>query len=212
MFTLPYILACCTSARNQCIMPPLPLPHSPCPKLKPVSKAGKSGFLQVGTQPYGGGLWHTWFDRDLGVAGRAIVSRGEGKFSHDLVRNETGHESQRDLAKGRGGDALSRVTYLMIQRRNLHTRFVITVSLPAERKGEASPGAHYNFVPSRPPPYIPSPIIATPGQQHTSLSGRFALVWSSLPVWQPSGLSPTPPPRPFPSQLKHKTVQTCEKG
>ncbi|CAM9596379.1 unnamed protein product [Ascophyllum nodosum] len=59
---------------------------SPCPKLKPVSKAGKSGFLQVGTQPYGGGLWHTWFDRDLGVAGRAIVSRGEGKFSHDLVK------------------------------------------------------------------------------------------------------------------------------
>lgn len=62
------------------------LNQSPCPKLKPVSKVDKSGFLQVGTQPYGGGLWHTWFDRDLGVAGRAIVRRGEGKYSHDLVR------------------------------------------------------------------------------------------------------------------------------
>ncbi|CAM9803538.1 unnamed protein product, partial [Ectocarpus sp. 8 AP-2014] len=59
---------------------------SPCPKLKPVSKASKAGFLQLATQPYGGGLWHTWFDRDLGVAGRAIVKRGEGKYSHDLVK------------------------------------------------------------------------------------------------------------------------------
>ncbi|CBN79633.1 conserved unknown protein [Ectocarpus siliculosus] len=54
--------------------------------VKPVSKASKAGFLQLATQPYGGGLWHTWFDRDLGVAGRAIVKRGEGKYSHDLVK------------------------------------------------------------------------------------------------------------------------------
>lgn len=64
---------------------PPPNPGSPCPKLKPVSKASKAGFLQLSTQPYGGGLWHTWFDRDLGVAGRAIVKRGEGKYSHELV-------------------------------------------------------------------------------------------------------------------------------
>lgn len=60
---------------------------SPCPKLKPVTRTTKAGFLEVATQPYGGGLWHTWFDRDLGVAGRAIVKRGEGKYSHDLVRD-----------------------------------------------------------------------------------------------------------------------------
>eukprot|EP00271_Cylindrocystis_brebissonii_P006807 TRINITY_DN19633_c0_g2_i1.p1 TRINITY_DN19633_c0_g2~~TRINITY_DN19633_c0_g2_i1.p1 ORF type:complete len:579 (+),score=106.41 TRINITY_DN19633_c0_g2_i1:211-1737(+) len=46
---------------------------SPCPKLKPVSKLTKGGFLQVGVSVYGGGLWHTWFDRDLSVAGRVML-------------------------------------------------------------------------------------------------------------------------------------------
>ena len=58
---------------------------SPCPKLKPVTKIKKGGFMQVGVQTYGGGLWHTWFDRDLSVAGRVLVRRG-GKLSHELVR------------------------------------------------------------------------------------------------------------------------------
>lgn len=58
---------------------------SPCLKLKPVSKVTKSGYNQVGVQCYGGGLWTTWFDRDLTVAGRVIVNRN-GKPSHELVR------------------------------------------------------------------------------------------------------------------------------
>ena len=67
---------------------------SPCPKLKPVSAVKKGGFLGVGVQTYGGGLWHTWFDRDLGVAGRVLVRRpdaetpGESRVSHELVKIE----------------------------------------------------------------------------------------------------------------------------
>lgn len=57
---------------------------SPCLKLKPVSKSVKSNYLTVNCETYGGGLWHTWFDRDLSVAGRVLVQEG-GKLQHKLV-------------------------------------------------------------------------------------------------------------------------------
>ena len=59
---------------------------SPCPKLKPVSASLKSGFLNVGVQTYGGGLWHTWFDRDLSVAGRVLLKLNNGSMAHRLVK------------------------------------------------------------------------------------------------------------------------------
>ena len=37
-------------------------------------------------QAYGGGLWHTWFDRDLGIAGRVMVRAGDGNVVQKLVR------------------------------------------------------------------------------------------------------------------------------
>lgn len=58
---------------------------SPCLKLKPVSKACKAGYQTVGVEPYGGGLWYTWLDRDLGVAGRVLLKRGDGSLAHQLV-------------------------------------------------------------------------------------------------------------------------------
>ena len=61
---------------------------SPCPKLKPVSAATKAGFLNVGVQTYGGGLWHTWFDRDLSVAGRVLLRRNGGSVMQELVKVE----------------------------------------------------------------------------------------------------------------------------
>lgn len=59
---------------------------SPCLKLKPKSKGSKSGFLTVNIETYGGGLWQTWFDRDLSVAGRALVRLPNGNLSHRLVK------------------------------------------------------------------------------------------------------------------------------
>ncbi|XP_051119030.1 probable aspartyl aminopeptidase [Andrographis paniculata] len=64
---------------------------SPSLKLKPISKVSKGGYLEVGVQLYGGGLWYTWFDRDLTVAGRVIVKKnhiGSESYSHHLVHIE----------------------------------------------------------------------------------------------------------------------------
>lgn len=60
---------------------------SPCLRLRPNSKISSSGMLQVGIQTYGGGLWHTWFDRPLGFAGKVIVRDAkDGKLGERLVR------------------------------------------------------------------------------------------------------------------------------
>ncbi|KAI8322514.1 aspartyl aminopeptidase [Martensiomyces pterosporus] len=58
---------------------------SPCFKLKPVSKKTSSGYLQVGVQVYGGALWHTWFDRDLSIAGRVMVKDNSGGYDNRLI-------------------------------------------------------------------------------------------------------------------------------
>ncbi|KAG5474181.1 hypothetical protein CUR178_04294 [Leishmania enriettii] len=43
--------------------------------LKPRTRSTSADYQRVAVQCYGGGLWHSWFDRDLTVAGRVVISR-----------------------------------------------------------------------------------------------------------------------------------------
>eukprot|EP00908_Phaeocystis_cordata_P017577 Transcript_28932.p1 GENE.Transcript_28932~~Transcript_28932.p1 ORF type:complete len:519 (-),score=255.99 Transcript_28932:108-1664(-) len=58
---------------------------SPVLKLKPSSKKSAHGYLQVNAETYGGGLWHTWFDRELSLAGAVVVREPDGSFAKKLV-------------------------------------------------------------------------------------------------------------------------------
>eukprot|EP00483_Globobulimina_turgida_P001954 UN01956 len=59
---------------------------SPCFRVKPISKKTKEKYIMVGVEKYGGGLWHTWFDRDLSVAGRVMIKSKTGGAESRLVR------------------------------------------------------------------------------------------------------------------------------
>ena len=51
---------------------------SPCPRLASKTQVFGSGYDQMNVQIYGGGLWRTWFDRELAVGGRVVVKTSEG--------------------------------------------------------------------------------------------------------------------------------------
>ncbi|EKM80377.1 hypothetical protein AGABI1DRAFT_113568 [Agaricus bisporus var. burnettii JB137-S8] len=59
---------------------------SPNLKIRPISKRSKVGYLQVGVETYGGGIWHSWLDRDLSIAGRVVVAEQSGAFKSKLIK------------------------------------------------------------------------------------------------------------------------------
>lgn len=92
---------------------------SPVLKVRPVAaradaaaKNKTTALEQVGVECYGGGLWHTWLDRDLGVAGRVVVRRADGSFDQVLVRDD---------------DAICRVPTLCIHLQTADERKSLTV-------------------------------------------------------------------------------------
>jgi aspartyl aminopeptidase len=62
---------------------------SPNLRVKPRSKRGGSagGVIQLGVECYGGGLWNTWFDRDLGISGRVFIRTDDsGNIRQQLIK------------------------------------------------------------------------------------------------------------------------------
>jgi aspartyl aminopeptidase len=49
---------------------------SPTLKVKPRPDVGSGGWRQVAVEVYGGALWNSWLDRDLGLAGRLALYDG----------------------------------------------------------------------------------------------------------------------------------------
>lgn len=58
---------------------------SPCLKLKVESNAAKGAYLSLGVEVYGGPILHTWFDRDLGLAGRVVARTADGALATHKV-------------------------------------------------------------------------------------------------------------------------------
>ena len=58
---------------------------SPCLKVKNLKAVPGPGGNRISAETYGGGLWGTWFDRPLSVAGRVMVRQEDGSLRVCLV-------------------------------------------------------------------------------------------------------------------------------
>lgn len=95
---------------------------SPNLKIKPRSKKrSNNGCIQLGVECYGGGLWHTWFDRDLSVSGRVLVRSGKKNKDDDGV-----HPIQQRLVKL--DDPIARISTLCIHLQSAEERKAFAVN------------------------------------------------------------------------------------
>jgi aspartyl aminopeptidase len=90
---------------------------SPNLKVKPRSKAvaNKSGCVQLGVECYGGGLWHTWFDRDLSLSGKVLVRKIDASDS-------TKHSGKIETRLVNLKDPVARVSTLCIHLQSAEER------------------------------------------------------------------------------------------
>ncbi|TFL05716.1 aspartyl aminopeptidase [Pterulicium gracile] len=59
---------------------------SPNLRIRPISKKTAHGYLQVAVETYGGGIWHSWLDRDLSIAGRVVTADSSGNHESRLIK------------------------------------------------------------------------------------------------------------------------------
>jgi aspartyl aminopeptidase len=117
-------------------------------KVKPCSKKPtKHGTVQLNVECYGGGLWHTWLDRDLSLSGKVLVRSKENpqQISHQLVQFR---------------DPVARVSNLAIHLQSVDER----VAFKVNKEDHMSP-----IVGMVQPPMPQSPSAAAPSEASSSL-------------------------------------------
>ena len=61
---------------------------SPSLRIAPNSYNPSGELERYNVQTYGGGLWYTWLDRDLSIAGKIIYKNSEGKLCSKIIQCE----------------------------------------------------------------------------------------------------------------------------
>ncbi len=62
---------------------------SPCFKLKDAPNVKSEPFTRLNAEPYGGGIWYSFFDRPLRIAGRVVVREAGALVAKNFVSEET---------------------------------------------------------------------------------------------------------------------------
>jgi len=62
---------------------------SPCFKVKPNGEIYTRNVVELNTQPYGGAIWSSWFDRPLHLAGRVMVKKDGSVIAVPMVVQAT---------------------------------------------------------------------------------------------------------------------------